>query len=134
MVVLRELAERLVWRVTLNRRLGEVFALPGGAALASRSAPWISQGFWWGRHDAGAEASALFAALHREDIGEAAFRAHRLQRAGRARDMSVVAMRAEALEIALVSSDTCGAVPVFNASVQLVRALTNEGVLMTSSP
>lgn len=134
MVVLRELVERLVWRMTLQRRLGEVFALPGGMSLASRAAPWISEGAWWGRHDAATEASALFAALHRDDIHEAAFRAHRLQRAGRLRGLSAVALQAEALEIALVSHDACGAVAVCHASVSLVRSLTDEGILLTSQP
>ncbi|SDF44025.1 hypothetical protein [Dyella sp. 333MFSha] len=134
MVVLRELAERLVWRVTLNRRLGEVFALPGGASLASRSAPWITEASWWGNHDAGAEASALFAAMHRDDTLEAAFRAHRLQRAGRLSGMPGVTLHAEALEIALVSHASCGTASVCSASIQLVRSLTDEGVLLTSQP
>ncbi|MET4675139.1 hypothetical protein [Luteibacter sp. ME-Dv--P-043b] len=134
MVVLRELVERLVWRVTLQRRLGEVFALPGGVSLASRAAPWISEGAWWGRHDAATEASALFAALHRDDIHEAAFRAHRLQRASRRRGLADVAVHAEALEIALVSHDACGAVAVCHASVHLVRSLTGQGILLTSQP
>jgi hypothetical protein len=134
MVALIELVERVVWRMTLQRRLGAVLALPGGVSLASVAAPWTVRGTGWGRHDAATEASALFAALHRDDIHEAAFRAHRLQRASRRRGLSDVAMQAQALEIALVSNDSCGAVPVCHASIRLVRSLTGEGVLLTSHP
>jgi hypothetical protein len=135
MVALSELVERLVWRLTLQRRLGAVPAVPGGAsAAAAVDSPRIGGGAGWGRQDAATEASALFAALHRDDIHEAAFRAHRLQRASRRRGLADVVAQARALEIALVSHDSCGAVPVCHASIRLVRSLTGEGVLLTAHP